>query len=42
MRHRKAHRKLNRTSSHRKAMLRTMVTEFLEKERIITTVPKAK
>ncbi len=42
MRHRKAGRKLNRTSSHRKAMLRNMVTEFLEKERIVTTVPKAK
>ena len=42
MRHRKAGRKLNRTSSHRKAMLRNMVTEFLDKERIVTTVPKAK
>lgn len=42
MRHRKAGRKLNRTSSHRVAMLRNMVTEFLDKERIVTTVPKAK
>jgi len=42
MRHRVAGRKLNRTTSHRKALLRTMVTEFLENEKIITTVPKAK
>ena len=42
MRHRRAHRKLGRTSSHRKALLRTMVTDFLDKERIVTTVPKAK
>ncbi|MFQ5737918.1 MAG: 50S ribosomal protein L17 [Acidobacteriota bacterium] len=42
MRHRWAGRKLNRTSSHRKAMLRNMVTEFLDKERLVTTVPKAK
>lgn len=42
MRHRRAGRKLNRTTSHRKAMLRNMVTEFLDKERIVTTVPKAK
>ena len=42
MRHRKSGRKLNRTSSHRMAMLRNMVTDFLDKERIVTTVPKAK
>lgn len=42
MRHRRAHRKLGRTTSHRRALLRTMVTEFLDKERIVTTVPKAK
>ncbi|MDA2939299.1 50S ribosomal protein L17 [Acidobacteria bacterium AH-259-A15] len=42
MRHRWSGRKLGRTSSHRMAMLRNMVTEFLDKERIITTVPKAK
>ncbi len=42
MRHRRSGRKLGRTSSHRKAMLRTMVTEFLDKEHIVTTVPKAK
>lgn len=42
MRHRQSGRKLNRTSTHRQAMLRNMVTEFLDKERIVTTVPKAK
>ncbi|PIE57936.1 MAG: 50S ribosomal protein L17 [Desulfobulbus propionicus] len=42
MRHRKAGRKLGRTASHRKAMLRNMVTSLLEHERIVTTVPKAK
>ena len=42
MRHRKAGRKLGRTSEHRKAMLRNMVTSLLEHERIVTTVPKAK
>ena len=42
MRHRWSGRKLGRDSAHRKALLRNMVTEFLDKERIITTVPKAK
>ncbi len=42
MRHRVAGRKLNRTTSHRKALLRTMVTQLLDQERMITTVPKAK
>ena len=44
MRHLKAHRKLNRTSSHRKAMLRNMATSLInaEKEYIVTTVQKAK
>ena len=42
MSHRRKGRKLNRTSSHRKAMFRNMVTDFLDKERIITTVAKAK
>lgn len=42
MRHRKAGRKLGRTSTHRDAMLRNMVTSLLEQERIVTTVPKAK
>lgn len=42
MRHRNTGRKLGRTSSHRDAMLRNMVTSLLEQERIVTTVPKAK
>ena len=42
MRHRWSGRKLGRDSAHRKALLRNMVTEFLDKGRIITTVPKAK
>lgn len=42
MRHRVDHRKLGRTSSHRRAMLRNMVTSLFEKERITTTNAKAK
>lgn len=42
MRHGVAGRKLNRTTSHRKAMLNNMVASLLEHERIQTTVPKAK
>jgi large subunit ribosomal protein L17 len=42
MRHRVDHRKLNRTSSHKKAMLRNMVTSLFDKERITTTDAKAK
>lgn len=42
MRHNKAGRKLGRTTEHRKAMLRNMVTSLFEHERIVTTVPKAK
>lgn len=42
MRHQKAVKKLGRTSSHRKAMLRNMVTSFLKSEKIITTDAKAK
>lgn len=42
MRHRKAGRKLGRTSSHLKAMLRNLVTSFLEYEKIETTDAKAK
>lgn len=42
MRHRKSGRRLGRTSSHRDAMLRNMVTSLLDQERIVTTVPKAK
>lgn len=42
MRHRKAGRKLGRTSSHRKAMMRNLVTSLLNHEKIITTDAKAK
>jgi large subunit ribosomal protein L17 len=42
MRHRKTGRKLNRSASHRLAMMRNIVTSLLEHERISTTVPKAK
>jgi len=42
MRHRKAGRKLNRNSSHRKAMFRNMAASLLRHEQIRTTVPKAK
>lgn len=42
MRHRKSGRRLGRTSSHREAMLRNMVTSLFEHERIITTTEKAK
>jgi large subunit ribosomal protein L17 len=42
MRHRKSGRKLGRTTSHREAMFRNMVTSLFEHERIVTTTPKAK
>ena len=42
MRHGKAHRKLNRTSSHRKAMFKNMVVSLFKHELIRTTLPKAK
>ena len=42
MRHRKSGRKLNRSGSHRSALLRNMVTSLLEHERIQTTDAKAK
>ena len=42
MRHRKKGRKLNRTWSHRKALLRNMVTTFIDQEQIETTDAKAK
>jgi large subunit ribosomal protein L17 len=42
MRHRKDHRKLSRTSSHRRALLRNLVTSLIEHERIETTLHKAK
>lgn len=42
MRHRKDHRKLSRTASHRRALLRNLVTALFKYERIETTVAKAK
>ena len=42
MRHRLGLRKLNRTSSHRLAMLRNMTNSLLRHESIKTTLPKAK
>ena len=42
MRHNVGHRKLQKTTSHRLAMLNNMVTSLLEHEAIKTTVPKAK
>jgi ribosomal protein L17 len=42
MRHRKSGRKLNRNSSHRKAMFRNMATSLFRHEIIKTTLPKAK
>ena len=42
MRHRIAHRKLNRTASHRKAMFANMASSLIEHEQIVTTLPKAK
>ena len=42
MRHRLANRKLNRTSSHRAALLRNLTNALLRHEVIKTTLPKAK
>ncbi|MBN2205909.1 MAG: 50S ribosomal protein L17 [Candidatus Aminicenantes bacterium] len=42
MRHAVAHRMLRRTTEHRMALLRNLVTSLIEKERIRTTLPKAK
>ena len=42
MRHGNGLRKLNRTSSHRKAMLQNMMNSLIQHEAIKTTVPKAK
>ncbi|MDB2412411.1 50S ribosomal protein L17 [Litoricolaceae bacterium] len=42
MRHLKSGKKLNRTSSHRKAMFSNMTASLIEHEVIKTTVPKAK
>ncbi|MBV8466498.1 MAG: 50S ribosomal protein L17 [Burkholderiales bacterium] len=42
MRHRQSNRKLNRTTSHRLAMLRNLANALLKHEAIKTTLPKAK
>lgn len=42
MRHRKAGYKLNRTSSHRQAMLRNLAASLFEHGQVVTTMPKAK
>ena len=42
MRHRKAGRKLNRNSSHRKALLKNIAIALIEQDIIKTTLPKAK
>lgn len=42
MRHKYGGRKLNRTSSHRKALLRNMAAALIKHEQITTTLPKAR
>ena len=42
MRHKKSGRKLNRNSSHRKALMKNLAIAFIERELIKTMVPKAK
>jgi len=42
MEHKVGNRKLQRTTAHRLAMLKNMVTSLIEHERITTTIPKAK
>jgi large subunit ribosomal protein L17 len=42
MRHGNAHRKLNRTAEHRKAMFANMASSLIRHEQIVTTLPKAK
>jgi len=42
MRHKHGYRKLSRTSSHRKALLKNLAIALIEREKIETTVPKAK
>ena len=42
MRHRKSGRKLNRSSSHRKAMFANLAASLIRHEQITTTLPKAK
>jgi large subunit ribosomal protein L17 len=42
MRHGNAHRKLNRTAEHRRAMFANMAAALIKHEQIMTTLPKAK
>ena len=42
MRHKLAHRKLNRTSEHRKVLFKNMLNSLIKYEQIKTTLPKAK
>jgi len=42
MRHKFAHRKLNKTSEHRKALFQNMLNSLIKYEQITTTLPKAK
>tara|TARA_B100001013_G_scaffold111700_1_gene64133 strand:- start:144 stop:608 length:465 start_codon:yes stop_codon:yes gene_type:complete len=42
MRHKLDHRKLNRTSEHRKALFKNMLNSLIKYEQITTTLPKAK
>ena len=42
MRHKLGYKKLNRTSEHRKAMLKNMLNSLIKYEQITTTLPKAK
>ena len=42
MRHRFGYKKLNRTSEHRKALIKNMLNNLIKYEQILTTLPKAK
>ena len=42
MRHKVGYKKLNRTSEHRKALIKNMLNNLIKYEQIITTLPKAK
>jgi len=42
MRHRLYHKKLNRTSEHRKSLIKNMLNSLIKYEQITTTLPKAK
>ena len=42
MRHKFGYKKLNRTSEHRKALIKNMINSLIKYEQIVTTLPKAK